>query len=248
MRVFIYSRQHEIAQIICDHLISKGNLCFAFASPSELSMAVRNQKKLPDLLILDYTIYNHDIFNLYSYMDEVNLKFPVIFYNDPCLIRSNRADHWKAILELTQTKYLTKDFSNYEPVLKALAELIDSEELFPYITLLQPAKPVPLSFVKDLYTLQYLKENKDDCIYQFQERNHIPKNIFYLLQLLQKNKEISLTLKDLADFYKKDGKDITIESLRVIMSRLRNYIRNDKDCNFLIYHDQDRFKFVRFKV
>lgn len=248
MRIFIYARQHEISQIISDHLSEKGNLCFAFANQPDVSMAVRNQKKLPDLMILDYMLYNHDIFNIYTYMDEVNLKFPVIFYNDPCLIRSNRAAHWKAIIEITQTKYITKDFSDYEPVLNSLAELIESEEFKPYISLLQPAKPVPLSLVKDSYTLQYLKENKDDCIYQFQERNNIPKNIFYLLVLLQKNKEVPLTLKEIADYYKKDGKEITIESLRVIMSRLRKYIRNDRECNFLIYHDQDRFKFVRYKI
>ena len=248
MRIFIYSKQYELSQIIADHLTEKGNLCFAFANQSDISMAIRNQKKLPDLMILDYTLYTHDVFNLYSYMDEVDLKFPVIFYNDPCLIRKKRADHWKAIIELTQSKHIMKDFSAYVPSLTALEELIESEELFPYITLIQPAKQLPLSMVKDSYTLQYLKENKNDCIYTFQERNKIPNNLFYLLELLQQNKNLMLSFKDIIEIYKKDGKEISEDSLRVHMSRLRKFIRNDRECNFLIYHEKDRYKFVRYKV
>ncbi len=211
-------------------------------------MALRNQKKLPDLLILDYKLYNHDIFNLYTYLEETEMIVPLIFYNDPCLICSKRAAHWERMLELTLTKYIPKDFSHYRPVLEALEELIEADEFRPYITLIQPAKEIPLSFVKDSYTLQYLKENKDDCIYQFQERSKIPNNLFYLLKLLQKNKELELSFKDIIEMYAKDGKSITEESLRVLMSKLRKYIRSDKECNFLIYHDNDRYRFIRYKV
>ena len=73
MRIFIYARQHEISQIISDHLSEKGNLCFAFANQPDVSMAVRNQKKLPDLMILDYTLYNHDILLSSCSMKHINL-------------------------------------------------------------------------------------------------------------------------------------------------------------------------------
>ena len=45
-----------------------------------------------------------------------------------------------------------------------------------------------------------------------------------------------------------DGKSITKESLKVNMSKLKKYIHNDKKCNFLIYHDKDRYRFVRYKI
>ena len=53
---------------------------------------------------------------------------------------------------------------------------------------------------------------------------------------------------DFIEIYKKDGKEISEDSLRVHMSRLRKFIRNDRECNFLIYHEKDRYKFVRYKV
>ena len=248
MRVFIYSRQIEISQIISDHLSAIGNRCFVFLSQHEISEEIQNQKKFPDLIILDYTLFNHDIFNLYSYLEEMDMKMPIIFYNDPCLICTTRAAHWEKILDITLTKHIPKDYSHYRPLFTALEELIESKEFKPYISLLQPAEAIPLSFVKDSYTLQYLQENKDDCIYQFKERSKLPNNLFYLLQLLQKNKETELSFEDLIDLYAKDGKTITEESLRVLMSKLKRQIRNDKECTFLIYRDKDRYRFIRYKV
>ena len=149
MKVFIYSPQGELSQIISDHLSDKGHLCFPFGSMSDLSLSLRSLNKMPDILIMDYMSFNHDIFNIYKYFEETNIKVPVIFYNDPCLLRSTRASHWKAQLEITQQKYITKDFSPFEPLFKDLEELIESKEFKPYISLLQPAKKLPESLIKD---------------------------------------------------------------------------------------------------
>ncbi|MBP5520280.1 MAG: hypothetical protein J6X84_06865 [Treponema sp.] len=248
MKVFICSLQIEISQIISDHLSNKGNLCFTFSSQQDLSDAIHSMTKMPDLLILDYLLYNHELFNLNQYMDLLNIKVPVIFYNDPCLVRSTRSEHWLTELELLHSNFIQTDFSDFKPILSDLEELIESKEFKPYISLLQEPKPLPRHFIKDQYTLQYLKENSDDCIYQFLERSHIPNNLFYLLSVLQKNKEIELTLKDIVEIYKKDGHKITEESLKVHISNLKKQIRNDKKCSFLIINDEGYYRFVRYKV
>lgn len=248
MKIFIYSLKREISQIICDHLTDKGNLCYSFITQSDLTSAIRNQKTLPDLLILDYLLFNHDIFNIYTYLEDTEIKFPTIFYNDPCLIRSSRSAHWLAMTELTQLKFEEQDFSHYKPVFDDLEELIESDELRPYIPLLQPAQELPLSLVKDDFTLRYLRENKDDCIYDFQKRTNIPNNLFYLLQLFQKNKEVELSFADIIKLYAKDGKSISQESLKVHLSKLRKYIKNDEHCTFLIVHDNERYRFIRYKA
>lgn len=248
MKVFVYSLQREISQIISDHLSDSGHLCFSFDTMSDLSESLRSLNKMPDLLILDYLSFNHDIFNIHNYFYDAHIDVPVIFYNDPCLLRSTRASHWKAQLEITHTSYEEKDFSTYEPLFKALEELIESDELKPYISLLQSPKPLPTSLIKDKYTLQYLQENQNDCIHKFKERNNLPNNLFYLLTILQERKNISLSYNDIVEIYKKDGKQITKESLKVLMSKLKKVIHQDKECNFLIYHDDDRYKFVRYKI
>ena len=247
MKIFIYSPQREISQIISDHLSCKEDHCIAFETMEDLSSLVRNMEKGPDLLILDYLSFNHDIFNIFSYLKKIQKPIPVIFYNDPCLTRSTRAAHWKALLELTQTEYKKKDFSYLDSIFKKLEELISSEEFSPYVSLLQPPKTVPDYLIKDKYTLDYMKEKSDDCIKSFRDRNKVPKNLFYLLSLLQKNKDIPMRLSDIIELYKNDGKEITENSLKVLISKLKNLIRSDKQCGFLIYQEDGTYRFVRYK-
>ena len=247
MKIFIYSRHREISQIIADHLSYKGNHCIPFFTLSDLSSMMKNLQVGPDLLILDYLTFNHDIFNVYTYFKSLNKSIPVIFYNDPCLTRSTRALHWKAILELTLSDYDKKDYSIYDEVFIELAELIESNEFLPYVSLLQPPKEIPQSLIKERLTLQYMKDMSDDCITSFKQRNNLPNNLFYLLSLLQKNKDSSLSIDRILEYYKMDGKQMTEKSLKVLISNLKKKIRSDKECAFLIYHEDGKYRFVRYK-
>ena len=200
----------------------------------------------PDLLLLDYTSFNHDIFNIYVYLKKINKKFPVVFYNDPCLTRSTRSLHWKSLLELTLSES-KQDLAKYDTVFSTLEELIDSAEFSPYVSLLQPPKKVPESLIKDKYTLQFLRDSSDDCILSFKERNKLPYNLFYLLRLLQMNKDYALKLKQIIEMYEMEGKKISEKSLKVLISQLKRRIRADKDCEFLINQDNGTYRFVRYK-
>lgn len=247
LKIFIYSPQTEISQIISDNLCGGGNQCVVFETLDNLSSMIKNMSKGPDLLLLDYTTFNHDIFNIHAYLKKINKVFPVVFYNDPCLTRSTRAGHWKAMLELTQSKTVQTDLSKYDQVFNKLAELIESEEFSPYISLLQPPKKVPENLIKDKYTLQYLKDNSDDCITSFKKRNKLPHNLFFLLKLLQKNKDFSMHIKQIIDLYEMEGKSISEKSLKVLISQLKRRIRLDKECEFLINQDHGTYRFIRFK-
>lgn len=247
MKIFIYSPQREISQIIADNLSGKTNHCIVFEKLDDLSSLIRSMAKGPDLLILDYLTYNHELFNIYAYLKKIQKQFPVIFYNDPCITRSTRAAHWKSMQEITQNSYENKDFSYLDATFEKLEELVNSKELAPYISLLQPPASVPASMIKDKYTLQYLKDNSDDCINSFRERNKLPNNLYYLLNLLQKNKDMPLKVSDIIELYEKDEKKISAKSLKVLLSRLRNMIRQDKKSEFLIYHEKEYYRFIRYK-
>ncbi len=247
MKIFIYSPQREISQIISDHLSYKGNHCIPFANFEDLSSLMRNMEKGPDLLILDYLTFNHDIFNIYTYFKRLKKAVPVIFYNDPCLTRSTMSAHWKALMDLTLPDFEKKNDLQYKEIFIKLEELICSREFSPYVPLLQPPKKIPETLIKDTYTLQYLKDNSDDCITSFKERNNLPNNLYYLLSIFQKNKEMKLSLKRIVSMYKMDGRKITEKSLKVLISNLKRLIRADKECSFLIYQEEGAYRFVRYK-
>ncbi len=67
MKVFIFSKQREIAQVISDHLSDKGHLCFPFFKLEDLRSIIEKTDNRPDLLILDYMTFNHAMFDIYHF-------------------------------------------------------------------------------------------------------------------------------------------------------------------------------------
>ncbi len=245
MKVIIYSPVKEISHIISKQLTCQGHKCVIFEYLEDLSSLIRNLKKGPDLIILDYLSFNHDLFNIYTYLNKLNKQIPVIFFNDPCLTRSTRAAHWKAILEMTQTKYLTQGLCNYSEIFTTLEKLVESEALVPYIPLLQPPKLFPKNFLNENNLLKLINNDNLDYITSFKLRNNLPNNLFYLLNIFEENKDHPMELSKIIDCYKKDGKKISERSLRVHISNLKSIIRKDEKHEFIIDQDKGTYRLIR---
>ena len=247
MNIYIHSMQDYIGEIIRDHLTEKGHLCFSFRKQEDLSQTLMKIKALPDLLILDYTTFNHDDFDIYEHLNSRKVTLPVIFYNEPCLIMTTRAKHWKTQIMLNQNQNNTINIESYEAIFQDLQELVESEELSPYISLMQKPSPLPEELIPKKMTLSHIKNIKSDCIVEFKNRNNLADNLFYLLSIFQANKELVLSLEDIQNIYKNDGKTISQESLKVLISKLRGKIRDDKQCKFIIRKvDKSLYQFVKF--
>ena len=247
MRVYIHSPLIELADIIADHLIGQGHTCYVIENLEKLFLTINNQQTLPDLLVLDYTSFNHDSFNAARNLTRHNKFLPLIFYNDPVLTRSHRALHWKAQIELLQCRCGEQDLSVYDEIFASIQTLIESKELRPYVPLMQPPKPLPDELKKQRFTLDFIRKNLQDTVIAFKERTKLPESLFYLLQILQEHKKEDMTLEEILEVYKKDGKTMKLESLKVLMSRLRNTIRKDLNCSFLILHENKTYKFIMYK-
>lgn len=248
MKVFIFSKQREIAQVITDHLSDKGHLCFAFYRLENLREMIEKSESRPDLLILDYMTFNHAMFDIYHFFERRKYHIPIVYYNEPVPIMPTRTDHWLVQIEYKQNYYLKLDLETFRPILTDLEELIEAPEFKPYVSLLQEPKPLPKTLIHDQLTLHYLRENENDCIYEFKDKIKLSPSLFYLLEILQKNKSQPMSTKEILQVYKKDKKQMTEASLKVIMSRLRSKIRQNPDCGFLINYSDKKFRFVRYKI
>ncbi len=248
MRVFIYSPQYEISYLLSEALTDRNTLCIPFRKLSHIQDAVYNAKEVPELIILDYLSFNHDAFSIiYKMMDE-KIKIPVVFYNDPVLIKNTRLGHWKEIILRLLSNREIIDTSRYDSFLIKLQNLVESDELRPYLPLMTKPLEIPMEMIKDNLTLEYMKERKGDFIYEFKKRTNLPENLFYLLALLHANRDKALSYEDICDLYREDEHKITYGSLKVIMSKLKAAIRNDKQCNFIIGKKDNKFRFIVFRV
>lgn len=248
MKVFIFSRQREIAQVITDHLSDKGHLCFSFYKLENLREIIEKTDNWPDLLVLDYLTFNHAMFDIYHFFERHKYHIPIVYYNEPCLIADTRTDHWLIQINYKQNYYLKLDLETLRPVLAELEELIEAPEFKPYVSLLQEPKPLPKTLIHDQLTLRYIKENENDCIYDFRNNIKLQPSLFYLLEILQRNKSQPMSLSEILQIYKRDRKQMTEKSLKVIICRLRSKIRENPDCGFLINFSDNKYRFVRYKI
>lgn len=245
MVIYILSTQPEIGQIIQDHLTSEQNLCFLFQNISQLAGNLEGLKKSPDLLILDYTLFNHDLFSIKDYLNNLDIKLPCIFYNDPCITKYSRTKHWLSQIKLLQEIELNNREKEYEELLLSLTNLIESKELSPYINLMQKPLPLPNYLKKEKLNLTNIKRKTDDNIYDFKEKVSLPNNLFYLLKILQQNKNIKMTTADIQELYKNDNKNISEASIKVLISNLKKEIEKDPSCNFRICNERGLFSFLK---
>ncbi len=247
MRVYLYSPQKGIAEIIADHLRSEEHDCLVINSLEDVFLKISNEIKKPDLLVLDYLSYNHDTFNIIKNLNDYNIYLPTIFYNDPCLVRSNRIRHWRSQVQLLQCKEERKDLDFFDEIFKSIQNFVESEEMRPFISLMQIPKKLPERLIKQLITMTTIKDNINDGILAFKNRAKLSNSLYYLLQVFQKNKNELISLGDILKEYSNDGKQMTQDSLRVLISKLRNLIRKDKECHFLIVKEKDCYEFITFK-
>ena len=80
----------------------------------------------------------------------------------------------------------------------------------------------------------------------FKKRCNLAENLYYLLLIFYNNRETPLSIEEIIDLYKKDKKQITEQSLRVSISRLKSKIAEDKENSFFIHKQNNKYKIEFF--
>jgi len=144
MVIFFITFQPEICHIIADHI--PDHSCYIFEGFDGAISVMQNMKNLPDLLVLDYTMHNHETFDINEFMDIIKRRIPKIYYNDPCIIASTRADHWDFLIKYSHGYKRDIDPKIYYDVFQRIEKVIEDPDISQYIPLMQKPKPLPKNF------------------------------------------------------------------------------------------------------
>ena len=214
MTIYFCISERYICKKLSEPLESE-HICQLYTDFDSFYSAILNMKCPPDLLILDYATFNHHIFNVYRYMEQINKLVPLIFYNDPCAkTKQDRINQWKMIFS-TYYEKLQIDLDAYSTIFSCIAETVESEELRPYIPLLQEPRPIPQKYQKK-------KNNAGEQTKIFKEI--LPTSLFNLFMIFYKNKERYLELSELQFLLKTQGLETKKSSVYSSISRLREYL------------------------
>ena len=242
MIICIYSQIQELSEVIAENIESLGECCFKFSNELSLTEFLSSVKNLPDLLILDYNCFNHEIFDLPGTLRSINKLFPVIFHNDPCLIHPKRSLHWQMQIKLIYDVTNEEQLESYLKVFEEIEKIVESPELKPYIPLMQTPLPFPQKESKTKRLFEKLQIDTTLSLQNFKKRTNLPENLYYLLQLFYNKREQFISIQEIIEEYKKNNKTITEASLRVSISRLKKKLAEDKENTFFLHKQNDKYK------
>lgn len=245
MTILFLTLQPEICHYFANNL--PDHTCFVFSQPEKFLSIIRNMKVPPDLLVLDYTLFNHDIFNIYEQMEDESTHIPAIFYNEPCTSKLSRTKFWEYIIKYEDCFNKNLDTSKYIPVFEVIQNIVENPDIREYIPLMQKPKPLPEKFLKRaFYSREEIFNSVKKQLYSLHNAKGMTPSKFYLLELFYLHMNDYMTLEQLQAEYEKDNRNITISSLKVQISRLRTIMKNTEKNRLVIINNKNGYKMVEF--
>lgn len=241
MTIIFVSPDPEITMILAHNFPQ--HICFTLSNVNTLTESLDNLSTMPDLLVMDYLTFNHDIYNVYKEMGRHGVYIPLIFYNDPTLTLPTRFLHWKNILEYEKPP--TSEFKiteEYEEILLKIQELVESDELSPYIPLMQKPKPFPKDIFEKNSIKKMIKRTTEEKL-NFLEK-HLSGNQFFLFNIIFNSKNDYSSLYEILCEYKNKSKVMTEKSLEVVISRLKTKLKQLENSGFYIQSQNKKYKII----
>lgn len=242
LKVYFFSYDINIAYLISAELEKRNFDCTPFTKLGTIVEAIHTSKSYPEIILMDYMVFNHDFFNVFGFLRERKLYFPILFYNDPYIFHDDQIINWRIHLEkayhaipIPGPKDTVKFVEQYKDLLKALYEIIIESGLWEYIPCMQKTKKLPEEYSIQ-NRLEYANKNKEDPknIRIFISRNNLKKNLAFLLEFFSKTENIPVSYEEIREYYQKYNMDIKESCIPVLISNLRKEISKDPQCNFMI--------------
>lgn len=141
-----------------------------------------------DLIVCDFRLFNHDVFNIYEFLSEKKVPMPVIYYNDPYPEKKDRVLYW---MSQNEEEYARYDFDYLRPTFERLCDIIEDPSVHPYISLLQPPLPVSAEDFPDGVEYRAID------LPLLRRRNNLTPALFRLLECMYKRRNEELSVKEI---------------------------------------------------
>lgn len=239
MIIFFITRQTNVCNLISNRL--KNHSCYIYSDIKILSQILKTGTFKPDLIIADYTLYNHDIFNVYDTLKKIRNPIPLIFYNDPCIIGNSKSFHWKYMINFIYPEERNNP-DKFTQIFKELEQIVESQDLKPFMQL----NPQP----KDLTTHEYAKmlldntTDDDNIIQNINDKLKLNRTYYLILKILYETKNTQIKLSEIEKELEKNNIYINCNSLKVEISKLRKKLSDLSDFNVQIIGKKEGYQLI----
>lgn len=239
MTIFICIPQHYIAEAVASLCIRNEHSCAIFQTATDIHEAIKGMTKKPDLIILDYLLFDHNLFNAYDYMKSKKYFIPIIFYNDPFPDMGERAVFWECTLQLIYGKNFHAEL--YSAIFQKIETLVESDNLRHYIPLLQPPQNTP-----DIKGTDDESATKTSAleISALQAKLSLNGTFFMLLSILYENKDSTISAHEISEKLTKKGCPVKKRTVYSLVMRLREKLNAQKDIDANIITVSGGYKLI----
>ena len=190
---------------------------------------------------MDYTMFQHDMLNIFRYMREQNVIVPLIFYNDPYPSDGDRVTYW--LFQLARHFPELQIPVETRELLYAIQSAVESPDIKPYIPLIQTPLPFgEADICSQTPKTPVLPYNIN--IYEIRKKTKMPPTIFNLFTKLVSRYNTSITNNELKSFMLMHDRIASEKSVGVYISRLRGYLRKVKKYNIEILRTSSGYKLI----
>ncbi|MCR5290642.1 MAG: hypothetical protein K6E51_11675 [Treponema sp.] len=202
MNVNVYSRNQEDGILITKQLLDLEIIPVVSHSAIELFNDIQFNKKVPDLFIIDYYLYNHDYINFALILKKRNLTIPILFYNDPFVIgRTQIIQEWEIYNNFIYGYQI--NLEKYHKIFEKLSTIV------PY----------------------FAKKTDCPClIFNIQTKYKIQKATIPVLDIFLKNRTTYLSVKDILNILQEQNILMQKSTAHAHVSRLKK-IFNESSSN-----------------
>jgi|GEM_PF-980673 len=221
MTVYFYTVHRSACGKIAKALESKGHTCSIHTNADNFYKAVLNMKTYPDLLLLDHSGFDCSIFNIYRYMRDIRCLIPLIVYNAPfprgC---DSRVKHWIMTLNLYYGRTGAFDVAAYLPVLKAIAETVETCET-------KPPPPSGCMTRRSDAAEEKTKtpSQKSSALIAYKQK--LPAALLSVFEILYDNRAAAISIPELQILLQKRGVHTKQGTIYSHISRLRTYLTKE---------------------
>jgi hypothetical protein len=220
MKVAFLTREPDVCELIASRLPAGDCTCTVSDNSLLFYDELIHKKMEVDLLVCDFKMFQHEVFNIFDFLKEKKMSIPLIFYNDPFPENEGRSLYW---LAQNQEQFSRYDLDYLRPVLDRIAEIVEDPSIRPYVSLLQPPLPVTVDKMSD--------GNPDRIIVLplIRRRNRMTPSLYNLFEFMYKNREDDISIDEIEKFLrrKKPGRG-NRNSVYSYISRLRKCLEKDK--------------------
>lgn len=240
MNIIFLTKQPEICYLFSTYL--SNHSCFIFTNADTCYKTFKTTNNKADLLILDYTLFNHDTFSIMNYLNNEFPSLPYIYYNDPCMFFPNRIANWKYFFDIQNKDNLFKPVNDYLPIFQKLDKCITEENLEEYVGLIKPTK----DFQKRNLLHKDSKSEKElikIILSEMKNKKNLTREQFFLAECIAEKDE-GVSINELFSIYNNIGKPKKEDSLKVNISNLKSIFSKAENCHLSLIKKHEKYQII----